>query len=727
MLQGEQKTVQSAPDNGNYKCSDSVDDLSWELAAFYRTDDADNQRRPTQIPTSRESLPFLPEHLAKIQSLEVETAARLSLEGQMFLQADEPGHDGHYYCSMSRALAEQGELRASIREASKALFMGETSNDEYLVALAKRNLGIAYSFAGRFDVAEKLTKDAIETALGFSANRRDSILSDSYRVLGDIALRRSKFDLAIEHYRLALESGGSPTVPLALANAYIGAGETGRAELLIREISQSKDGLPPFLLERAMGDLETARGNFQQAAVHYGAAARDSGRPDHAYHKFVALAGLARAHARAGNEQAALKDYRDAVDIAELVRARFRSEEFKTGFFGRIQDVFDEAVALHMDAGEDRKAFELSERSRSRALLDMVRNRVQFSKASAAFFEAQRDSVSLEQVQQSLATGYMLLTYHTTEARTVAWKIGPSTFESVTLDFGHADLTQAVMEYRRTIQQRKPFREQSRELYVRLIDPLQLRGGDTLVLVPHSSLHYLPFQSLSNGRRFLGQEYDVVYAPSSGVLIDLLERGTRRRDNLLAFGNPDVGDPRLDLPGAQREVKQVSALIEHASVFTRTGATEVRFKAMAPSFSVLHVAAHAEVDEIDPLYSFIRLAPTGEVSGDLEAHEIYRLDLSDAELVTLSACDTGLGKIARGDEIWGFYRTFLGAGASALLVSLWPIDDVATERFMVAFYDALRTQTPAAAMRHARRTLMENTAYAHPFYWSAFNYIGSPM
>ena len=120
-------------------------------------------------------------------------------------------------------------------------------------------------------------------------------------------------------------------------------------------------------------------------------------------------------------------------------------------------------------------------------------------------------------------------------------------------------------------------------------------------------------------------------------------------------------------------------LFPERRVFVQREASKTRFKAAAGDARVLHVAAHAEVDLVDPLFSRILLAGDDAGPGNLEAREIYELDLKNVSLVTLSACESGLGRIATGDEILGFTRSFLAAGSSALIVSLWPVADESTE------------------------------------------------
>ena len=100
------------------------------------------------------------------------------------------------------------------------------------------------------------------------------------------------------------------------------------------------------------------------------------------------------------------------------------------------------------------------------------------------------------------------------------------------------------------------------------------------------------------------------------------------------------------------------------------------------------------------------------------------MDLSKVGLVTLSACEMGLGKVSRGDEVWGFTRTFFAAGARGLVVSLWTVGDVSTSRLMENFYAGLRADSAQQALRAAQLELVRSAEHKHPFFWAAFNVEG---
>ena len=137
---------------------------------------------------------------------------------------------------------------------------------------------------------------------------------------------------------------------------------------------------------------------------------------------------------------------------------------------------------------------------------------------------------------------------------------------------------------------------------------------------------------------------------------------------------------------------------------------------------MIHLASHGEFDPVNPLASALKLAsgPT-TANGDLTAEDVFGLQL-DAELVTLSACQTGLGSIQAGDEVIGMNRAFLYAGTPSLLSTLWRVSDVSTAVLIKHFYRNYDDASRAEALRQAQLHVM--SYYPHPSYWAGFTLTG---
>jgi len=252
-----------------------------------------------------------------------------------------------------------------------------------------------------------------------------------------------------------------------------------------------------------------------------------------------------------------------------------------------------------------------------------------------------------------------------------------------------------------------------RTLYDLLVRPIESHIGDRRVLVvPHRVLHYVPFHALYDGARYLIEQHEVAYMPSAGILPYCLGQPSHELQRAVFLGVPDTHTPRV-----RDEVLALAPLFPEAETLLGAAATLTALRAHASSADILHLACHGHFRPDNPLFSSLRLA-----DGWLTVRETYDLELS-CKLVVLSACETGVSAIAPGDELIGLARGFFSAGAPSLLVSLWTVDDAATEMFMVAFYTRLRSGvTPATALREAQCALLH--LYPHPFFWSPFVLLG---
>lgn len=655
---------------------------------------------------------------------DAETLQSLTSEGRLLLSRDRVTLPAYDYCSMAVSAAERGDFRDSVEAAARALVMAQRTDNADLAALSKRDLAIAYSYAGDLDDAEKYAQEALAS----TPKAPEQVFAPANKVLGDIALRRGHPQDAIDAYNRALETASPryrPLVLLSITNAQIAAGDTAGARKTFNAASPapSADLAPEY--RRIEGNLLLAEGKPQEALLAFTTLLSESGGSDANYDRLWAHEGIGRADLALGQRARAREAYLQAVDDSEKIRARFRSEEFKTGLFGDTQSVFEMAITLTVEVGDYASAWNLSERSRARALLDVVRNRVD---AGVNDRQLNGDVPGLDVVRNALKPNETLVEYHNLEKSIIVWVIRNEGLKGYTLPIARADMDAAVTDFRNAIVRRRPTAiTYGDKLYALLIAPLGLRADDRLIIVPHGALHYLPFQALHGPDGFLIQRHAIALEPSASVAVQLATRELKVASNLVAFGNPTIA-PAYALPGAEAEVRGIAPLFARQEVFLQSSATRVSFRENAPTGRVLHVATHAEADTIDPLHSRILLAPATQPADgpdSLLAKDIYNLKLNNVSLVTLSACETGLGRIARGDEILGFTRAFFYAGATSLIVSMWPVADESSALTMRTFYAQLADGHEAIdAMRTAQLAVMQNSRFAHPFFWAPFDLMG---
>ena len=578
---------------------------------------------------------------AQARSKDAETIKSLSAEGQLLYQKDRIKLDGAMYCAQAVALAEKGEFRLSIQAASKALVLGQQESRTGLVGSAKRDLAIAYNYAGDLEHAAQYAQES----LAGEGAANPAIAGPAYKILGDVALRRSQPNDAIAAYQKAQGIASArfkPLVDISLANAYVAAARPQEARAVFAQLQPSDNVALRQAYLRGMGNLALAENKPSEAMQHFSAAATSAAGSDAAYHRLWAQEGRARSLLALGDKPGASAAYVDAARASELIRARFRSEEFKAGLFGDVQQIFDRAIALSAETGDAATAWQLSESSRSRALLDVLRERVTpaTNEAAAAMRSGPPD---LAQMSAALREGEAVIEFHSLEERLLAWVIRPSGIRAFTVAQSRAQLGERIQRFRDAIIKRdKHSAVLGRELHTLLIAPLGLAPNERLVVVPHGALHYLPFQALGEARGYLIERHALSYAPSAGVALQLARRPQAGPSTFVAFGNPGE-DARMALPAAEREVQQIGALFADRKIYIKNEASATQFRSQAGNGAILHVAAHAEVDLIDPLQSRILLAPEKNDTGFFSARQVYDVDLRNVSLVTLSACESGLG------------------------------------------------------------------------------------
>ncbi len=301
-------------------------------------------------------------------------------------------------------------------------------------------------------------------------------------------------------------------------------------------------------------------------------------------------------------------------------------------------------------------------------------------------------------------------------------------------------------------------------MYASLLQPVEgaLTFSRRLIIVPDGALHYLPFETLipsgrhgapgESHRTYLAEKFATVYAPSASALVTVRainEQVAAPTKVLLAFGDP-IAPPAPERKVASDNGTRTALPVPDTPVtdeygergfsFTRLPYTREEVLGISKLYSAahksekmdqfryIHFASHGFIDESKPGRSGILLSRDAHSTEDgvLQMGEIMRLKLN-ADLVTLSACNTGLGKLVNGEGILGLTRAFFYAGARNITVSLWNVNDSSTSALMKVFYENLnRGLSKSAALRQAKLTLLhgKEAAWHHPYYWAAFVLVG---
>ncbi len=549
----------------------------------------------------------------------------------------------------------------------------------------------------------------------------------------------------------------------AIAKIHMALGDYAKALEAVRNPRAEYHGLASLLYDntfqviplayiQARCQLETGR--VEEARAGYDRLLRHPRLAEVGGLHWPVLLDRARIALRDGQDPLAEDLLRRSVEVVERQRASIGTEAGRIGFVGDKQACYEELVALLARLGRAREAFEFVERAKGRALVDLLASQKQLGRPGDQAVLARLDSPGLDlraipdpaapdsrgilvaarrelqarapelaslvsvqdvragAIQARLGTDETLVEYYAAGPRWMAFVVTRTALTAHALEA--PDLEARVRELRRTLAD--PGREpaQTRELQRMLLDRLDL-ATPRLTIVPHGVLHYVPFCALGTRDAALLDRFSLRILPSATLLTFLKPR--KAGGGSLILGNPDLGQAALDLPFAQEEAEALARILPEPSLRLREAATAGEVAKGAGRFRIIHLAAHGFFDDAHPLESALFLA-----RGALKVADLYRLDL-DADLVTLSACETALSTVSRGDEVVGFTRGLLYAGSRSVLSSLWKVDDRCTRDLMVAFYRNLPGSTKTEALRDAQRAV--RAGHPHPYYWAAFRVTGN--
>jgi CHAT domain-containing protein len=333
----------------------------------------------------------------------------------------------------------------------------------------------------------------------------------------------------------------------------------------------------------------------------------------------------------------------------------------------------------------------------------------------------------LQDIQYTLNQDSVLIELYNDGAGIWAFVLDPLTIEVYCLPLGIKTLNQLLAQLQTNIHATLGMAPQTQagqsltqlaqrilqRLYALLIEPLSLgrRKPKRLVIVPHSSLHHLPFHLLYDGSKYLIEKHEVVILPTASLAT---RPPPKRKPGALILAHSYDGH----LPYTLEEAQVVQQLFG-GELYIEEAAT--RNTLQVPPTQILHIASHGQHRLDQPDLSYLHLG-----DGQLYADDLLQQDLS-YELVTLSGCETGRALVGASDEQIGLGRGFLYAGAGALLVSQWQVTDDSTTDFMQRMYRALHNdkKSKAAALREAQCSMLAENRQSHPAFWGAFQLIGN--
>ncbi|MEA2464176.1 MAG: hypothetical protein QOJ98_1923 [Acidobacteriota bacterium] len=401
-----------------------------------------------------------------------------------------------------------------------------------------------------------------------------------------------------------------------------------------------------------------------------------------------------RAYVAAGDDDQAWLDFSAAMDELEAQRGAIDDVTLRSRMLDTAEELFDEAISLQVRRGNAETAFAVAEHARARSLLDVAEGSPQPLSSSAA-------------VASRLAPGTLLLEYAVLPEQLVLFAIRN---DGMTMH---------------TVKVRREELASHKDLASLLLAPVRddVAAATRLIVVPEKGLQRVAFSSLRWNGTYLVQSHAVSIAPSASRLATSRVVAKPKHGSILLVGHPAADEERNleHLPAVERELDATRAFYGPARLLRDAEATRARFKDEAPKHDVIHFAGHGMSDD-GSLTAALLFARGERDSGRMEMDEIAALHLPLAPLVVLSACGTLRGRVAGVEGMPSLARSFLAAGASAVVGTLTNVDDARAAELLTSFHRHMSEgATAAEALRSAQReAISRGGSAADPRQWAQF-------
>lgn len=595
-------------------------------------------------------------------------------------------------------------------------------------------LAVTDLYRATFDLHHRHFTSAHEYALrartAFDAMQQPNRAAHCEIILGEVAFAAAQLAAAEQHFNRGISLLDGADLPAITFACYFGLGRVaqslGNPERAQEHFQRALTGIER--LQAAIGAEDYKLAFRSDKLPVYEASVALSMALGQPQDQQMAFETLERAKARAlldslanrtPSPTVATAEARLAVEMGDLKRELnwLYNRLYLPDPSGAVQSAAQAAQFRADIAQRERTLSSLLNRWRSSELRTVAANPL--------------GTASLSEVQAVLPPGTLLLEYFLARDQFFVFGVTHEQMWTARLATTRAIVTELLGQFRFQLgkfnygpayrrRHAAPLRQGAldslQQLFVALIEPIAGRlNADTLLIVPHDLLHYVPFHALFDGQHYLIQAKTVTYAPSATIL-----------QRIVASPKPaSLGPPLIlgavdsTIPFAHAEAKSVGELFAQADLRLGEAATVKNLVEIEQRPAFMHIATHATFRDDNPLFSALNLA-----DGWLTVNDLHSLQQC-APLVTLSACETGRNQIYSGDELLGLCRGFLGAGARSLVVSQWVVDDHSTAQLMTHFYQNLQAGQPIhQALRQAQLVCL--ATYEHPYYWAPFQVTGDP-
>ncbi|MBV6622726.1 MAG: CHAT domain-containing protein [Rivularia sp. (in: Bacteria)] len=686
--------------------------------------------------------------------------------------------EGNALGNIGNAYIKLGEYTKGIDYLEQVLAIARKIKNRNSEGAALGNIGSVYLDLGDYAKAIDYLEQYLAIAREIKNRNSEGIvlgnLGGAYVYLGDYA---KGIDYLEQYLAIAREIKNRNSEGIALGNlggAYIYLGDYAKGiDYQQQALAIARETKDPESEANALGNLGGAylrMGDYPKAIDYqqqWLAIAREI-----KYRKSEgnALNNLGVIFYKSGNLSAAETILFDGINVLESLRGGLNDAN-KVSIFDTQSNTYRTLQQVLIAQNKTDTALEIAERGKARAFVELLASRLKLQqKPPAAKLE---EIKQIAKAQNATLVQYSIIhddfkiagQQQLKESEIYIWVIKPTgevTFRKADLkplwEKENTTLAELVSNSRAQIGVRsraagglissynpKKANNRFKQLHSLLIKPIEnllpKNPDERVIFVPQSSLFLVPFPALQDeSGKYLIEKHTILTAPSIQVL-DLTRKQRNRvsqihqesvKQDILIVGNPtmpsvspEIGKPPKklpNLPGAENEAKAIAKLFNTKPLIGKD-ATETTIRQRFSEAKIIHLATHGLLDDFKDgsVPGAIALAPNGKDNGLLTANEIFDLQIN-ADLVVLSACDTGQGKLT-GDGVIGLSRSLISAGAPSVVVTLWTIPDNPTAMLMTEFYRQLQ-QNPdkARALRQAMLTTMKK--HQNPRDWAAFTLIG---
>ena len=675
------------------------------------------------------------------------------------------------------AYSSLGQYDKAIKFYLQRLEIAREIKDRLGEGAALGNLGVAYSSLGQYDKAIKFYLQRLEIAREIKDRLGEGA------ALGNLGVAYSslgQYDKAIKFHLQRLEITREIKDRLGegqslgnLGTTYSFLGKYDKAlEFHLHYLAITREIKDRFGEGKSLNNLAVAYENLNrdpEAMISYQQAltiAREIGdRNGEGY----ALANLGNVISKAKGLELAIFFYKQSINVREAIRKDIRKldKDIQKSYLETVSSSYKRLIYLLIQQDRIMEALQVLDLLKIQELEDYLKNikgsersaqgvrllepeKAMSVKLGSISFENSPEINSqlankiqqlpkseinkvpdyLQKIPQGTALLYPLILGDRLEiilftpntipiSRTV--KISQKELETLVIDF-RAGLLDAGSE---------DVKEPATQLYKLLIKPIESEliqaKATTILYAPDGILRYIPIAALYDGKQWLAEKYRI----SNLIAYSLFDFSAQPKNlpNILAgaFGGK-AGEQKFGqnaLPATLTEVQAIANSFQNSVTLTEENFSRQAIEAKFKNHNILHLATHAEFNIGVPDNSFIIFG-----NGDkIRLNEITDWQIPNIDLIVLSACQTGVGKLGDGVEILGFGYQVQKAGAKQAIASLWKVDDAGTQALMEAFYGELKKGdvTSTEALHRAQVTLIRSPQYNHPNYWSAFFAIGNGL